>query len=229
MPKRKIPEEKFFTEEIECTICGNKVYMEVLHDFIIRGEDYYIEGTLENFEETTSDLHWQIIRCPACYNSLLREGWWNETFDDTSGPKYRIIYPQPDIQYKNINALPEDIKKAYNAAEKVKYIDSNAFAVLLGRVLDKILLNKNANGDTLNEKLNDLAKRGLIPKTIADVAHGIRELRNIGAHADLGELTQEEIPILEDIINVILVYLYSAPDMIIQVTKKIKKLKIKDK
>jgi hypothetical protein len=123
--------------------------------------------------------------------------------------------------------LPKDIEKAYDAAEKVKLIDSNAFAVLLGRVLDKVLLEKNANGDTLNDKLNDLAQRGLIPKTIVEAAHSIRKLRNIGAHADMGELTEQKIPILEDIIIVILEYLYSAPDMIAQVTKKINKLTIK--
>jgi len=38
----------------------------------------------------------------------------------------------------------------------------------------------------------------------------------------LGELTEQEIPILEDIIVVILEYLYSVSDMIEQVTKKIK-------
>ena len=221
--------EKYFTEEIECTICKNKVHMEVLYDCIIKSEEQYIKGLIENFEATTNDLHWQIIRCPACYNSLLREGWWNEIFGDETGPNYSIIYPKQNMQYKKINALPEDIERAYNAAEKVKSIDSNAFAVLLGRVLDKILIEKNANGDTLNNKLNDLAQRGLIPKTITDAAHSIRELRNIGAHANLGELTEEEIPILEDIINVILVYLYSVPDMIIQVTKKITNLKNKNK
>jgi hypothetical protein len=216
--------EKYFTEEIECTICKNRVHMEVLDDCIIRKEENYIENLPANFEETTNDLHWQIIRCPACYKTLLREGWWNEIFGDETGPKYAIIYPQ-NIQNKKINALPKDIEKAYNAAERVKLIDSNAFAVLLGRVLDKVLLEKNANGNTLNEKLNDLAQRNLIPKTIGEAAHGIRELRNIGAHADLGELTEEEIPILEDIINVILVYLYSAPDMIIQITKKVEEMK----
>ena len=218
--EENIPKEKYFTEEIECTICRNKVHMEVLHDCIIESHKRYIEGLSKNFEETDDDLHWQIIRCPACYKSLLREGWWNEIFDDVTGPRYRIIYPQQHTQFKKLEALPKDIEKAYNAAKKVKIIDSNAFAVLLGRVLDKVLIDKNANGDTLNNKLKDLAQRGLIPKPIADVAHGIRELRNIGAHADLGELTEEEIPILEDIINIILVYLYSAPDMIIQVTKK---------
>jgi len=217
--------EKSFTEEIECTVCKNKVHMEVLHNCIIKREEYQIEGPFGNFEETTNNLHWQIIQCPVCYNSLLREGWWDEMFGDETGPNYIIIYPQQSTQYKKINALPKDIEKAYDAAEKVKFIDSNAFAVLLGRVLDQVLIEKNANGDTLNKKLNDLAQRNLIPKTIADIAHGIRELRNIGAHADLGELTEEEIPILEDIINVILIYLYSAPDMIIQVKKKIEKLK----
>jgi len=215
--------DKYFTEIIDCTVCGNKANMEVLDDCIIKSESYYIEHMLGQSEEATNDLHWQIVKCPACHNSLLREGWWNEMFGDETGPRFKVVFPKA-IKNKKINALPKDIEKAYNAAEKVKLIDSNAFAVLLGRVLDKILLEKKAEGDTLNDKLNDLAEKGLIPDTIAKAAHGLRKLRNIGAHADLGELTEEEIPILEEIINVILVYLYSAPDMIIQVTKKIDKL-----
>jgi len=141
---------------------------------------------------------------------------------DETGPDYTIKYPPKNDQHKKINVLPKDIEQAYNTAEKVKFVDSNVFAVLLGRVLDKILLNKKADGDTLNDKLNDLAQKGLIPKTILEAAHSIHKLRNIGAHAELGELTEQEIPILEDIIVVILEYLYSVSDMIEQVTKKIK-------
>jgi Domain of unknown function (DUF4145) len=63
----------------------------------------------------------------------------------------------------------------------------------------------------LNKKLNDLAEKGEIPTKLVEVAHSLRKLRNFGAHASLGELTRDEIPILDDLCRAILEYVYNAP------------------
>jgi hypothetical protein len=99
------------------------------------------------------------------------------------------------------------------AALKVKPIDSNAFAVLLGRVLELLCIDRKAIGKTLDNKLSDLATKGEIPSKLVDVAHNLRKFRNIGAHADLGELTAKEVPILDDLCRATLEYVYTAPHL----------------
>ena len=165
---------------------------------------------------------YQLIECPACNNVLLREGYWHSELYADTGPNYELRYPQTK---DSIVGLPENISKSYEAAIKVKNIDSNAFAVLLGRVLDLICIDKNAEGDSLFERLKDLATKNIMPEQLADMAHQLRQLRNIGAHANLGELTRSEIPILEALNRAILEYVYSAPTLIESVQEKIDALK----
>jgi len=58
-----------------------------------------------------------------------------------------------------------------------------------------------------------------------DVAAGIRKLRNIGAHADLGELTEAELPVLDGLTRAILEYVYSAPLLAREAEERLAKLK----
>lgn len=161
---------------------------------------------------------WQILECPCCDGVIFREGYWDEHLYEDTGPEYKILYPSGP---EHIRGLPMKISKAYEASQKVKLIDSNAFAVLLGRVLELVCIDKNAVGNSLFERLKDIADRGIMPQQLADMAHALRQLRNIGAHADLGELTNAEVPILEDLSIAILEYVYSAPALVELVQSKL--------
>jgi Domain of unknown function (DUF4145) len=138
------------------------------------------------------------------------------------GGEITVLYPKPP---SDLEGLPEEIARAYKAARAVRLIDANAFAVLLGRVLELVCINRKANGDTLFKQLNDLATRGEIPGPLAAMADQLRILRNIGAHATLGELSRGEVPVLDDICGAILEYVYSAPHRVDRVAKRIAELK----
>ncbi len=157
-----------------------------------------------------------ILRLSHCYSC---EGI-NLTFEDEDG-EVRILWPTLN---KELEGLPSRIAKAYKASRAVRLIDANAFAVLLGRVLELVCIDRNAEGDTLYAKLQDLGKRGEVPDRLIQMAHQVRTLRNIGAHATLGELTQSEVPIVDDLIRAILEYVYTAPAKINQVEQRIQKL-----
>lgn len=122
-----------------------------------------------------------------------------------------MVYPSIE---KNLEGLPPRIATAYQKALKVRNVDSNAFAVMLGRVLDEVCLDKEASGENLYQRLAYLSANGTIPQQLADMAHQLRQLRNIGAHADLGDLTPAEIPVLGDLCEAILEYVYTAPALI---------------
>jgi hypothetical protein len=103
--------------------------------------------------------------------------------------------------------------------------DSNAFAVLLRRVLEEVCLDRNAEGKSLFDRLKFLGEKGEVPLRLADMAHQLRQLTNIGAHADLGDLTPAEVPVLDALCRAVLEYIYTAPKLIEQVEKRIEDLK----
>lgn len=212
--------EKKYTTAMTCAHCGNKAPMLITAEYSrIRTHDH--EGSPMSWEEGP---FWEVLECPACDSVLFRKGYWHEYLSDETGPEYEILYPNGP---EKIRGLPKQIAKSYEAAQKVKAIDSNAFAVLLGRVLDLVCIDKNATGETLYERLKDIANKGIMPQQLADMANALRHLRNIGAHADLGELTPAEVPILESLSKAILEYVYSAPALIQLVQSKIDALKSK--
>ncbi|GCC11084.1 hypothetical protein IPdc08_01131 [archaeon] len=53
------------------------------------------------------------------------------------------------------------------------------------------------------------------------IAQSLRLFRNVWAHADLGELTENEIPFLDDLSRAILEYVYSGPKLVEKVQRRL--------
>jgi hypothetical protein len=195
--------EKSFTAPIKCGHCRNVSPMEI-------GATY---STIRQHDDDASDIVWEegtayeIVVCPACERVTFRSGFWHENMDP-SEVEYVILYPSGE---RALHGLPQKIAKAYQAAQKVRNIDANAYGVLLGRVLEFVCEDRTATGDTLDKKLKSLAGTSEIPPKLVEVAAGLRKLRNIGAHASFGELTEKELPVLDDLTRAILDYVYFAP------------------
>jgi hypothetical protein len=124
-----------------------------------------------------------------------------------------------------LNGLPVSLEREYAAALRVRSISANAYGVLMGRVLEMVCEDRNAKGNNSFRKLEDLAKKGEIPPKLVKVADSLRVFRNVGAHAVLGKLTTQEVPILEELTRAILEYVYTAPFLAAQAEKALKRLK----
>lgn len=164
----------------------------------------------------------ELLHCPSCNGVVLREGYHADYYSEEDAAYRKVIYPPTD---RTPSGLPRGVGNAYEAAVRVRTVDANAYAVLLGRVLDKVCEDRKADGQTLFNKLQNLAERGEIPGNLAEMAQSLRQLRNVGAHADLGELTAEEIPFLDDLCRAILEYVYSAPTLIAKAQATLEKLR----
>jgi len=172
----------------------------------------------QSYESSTT---YEVLSCTNCKDVTIRAGHWHELMDPTDYYTETLYPPKPT----SFLGLPRDIRINYEKAQKVARVDSNAYAVLLGRVLDCVCMDRGAVGNTLNECLTDLANKGEIPKTLGDLAHQLRQLRNVGAHATLGTLSAREIPILEAICNAVLEYVYEAPRLLAEVQTTVNAVK----
>jgi hypothetical protein len=166
---------------------------------------------------------YEVLVCSKCARETIRAGFYYDGMEEDEWTP-SILYP---TEPKTLSSLPPLVQQEYEAARAVAPISPNAYAVMLGRVLDAVCQDRGAAGDTLHKRLSDLAAKGEIPKTLADMAQNVRQFRNVGAHADLGSLTKAEIPFLESLSNAILEYLYEAPRLVESAQKRLDALKTK--
>jgi hypothetical protein len=207
-------------EIVQCGHCGNISPMRVVAEYS-QMETCYQNGP-GSYSWDEGNVY-ELLLCPACSSVTLRCYYWHDGYMESSDQTV-INYLYPDSS-KKPSGLPSKIQKAYDAAIRVKYIDVNAYAVLVGRVLDMICEDRSASGKNLYEKLANLSHKGEIPEKLVKVADSLRHLRNVGAHADLGELTQSDEPVLSSLFNAILEYVYSAPYLVQRAEDQLRKLK----
>lgn len=191
---------------LSCRHCGNFAKMDIIgsvNDLTTVDDAEY--GFIEEYGTIYS-----VLRCPSpeCRETTIVNYYWNDSVESEDEITYKILYPQKNIQP---NGLPNSILTAFIAAERVKSIDANAYAILTRRLLELVCIDRNAHGASLAIMLKDLADKNEIPEKLVKVAVGLKNFGNIGAHAGSGDLTNEEIPIVAALCNAILEYVYSAP------------------
>lgn len=169
---------------------------------------------------------YSVLLCPACKKENIVTYPWNDSMESEDEITYTVLFPSN----KNIPlGLPDKIKSTFQAAEKVKTIDVNAYAILMRRLLELVCLDRKATGDTLAKMLADLANKNEIPIKLVDVARGLKNFGNIGAHAGIGDLSEKEIPIVNALTKAILEYIYSAPYLATLAESKLNEIKTKVK
>ena len=200
-----------------CGHCGNSAPM----DIVARWTKKLPNQKTKNIFSPYNGCHYETLICMTCDKPTFRSIFRHDEMDSEGGVVV-VYYPQAEIMS---SGLPDTIYKAYEAARKIRNVDANAFAVLIGRLLELVCKDQKAEGKTLFQKLNDLSEKGIIPDKLSKIAQGLREHRNIGAHAELGELTEEDVPLLEKLTHAILEYVYTAPALAKRAEKQLAKLK----
>jgi len=176
-------EKKSFTRAIKCSHCGNSAPMEIVAQFSVPVG--YEDAEWGWQEPDYGDMH-ELIHCPACQRILLCHYDWDA--QEYRQPAERtVLYPPPR---QGPRGLPTHIQAAHDAALRVRSIDANAYGVLLGRLLEMVCIDRNATGKTLQQQLASLAAKNEIPERLVGVANSLRSLRNIGAHASAGALSE---------------------------------------
>jgi hypothetical protein len=173
--------------------------------------------------ESNAGYDYRLLLCLACKEVTLCKSF-KDDFMDLEDMEIETLYPPQGLKS---SYLPYSVQKAYEAALKARSIDANAYAILLGRMLEAVCEDRKAKGKDLYDKLVVLAEKGEIPNNLVGVAHELRKLRNVGVHEPLGGLSKDEIPILDDLSRAILEYLYIAPSLARKAVMHLKLLKDK--
>jgi hypothetical protein len=205
---------------IACRHCGNISRMDIEGNVFVN----------ESWEDPQygpgpdQGTHYDILKCPACDKINIVTYFTHEYMESEEDISYEFLYPQ-NSEYPQ--GLPQNILVSYKAAEKVKSIDVNAYAILMRRLLEQVCIDRGANSGTLATMLTELANKGEIPQKLVKVAAGLKDFGNIGAHAGSGDLSIEEIPIVNALCKAILEYVYSAPYLVDVAETKLKQIKSK--
>jgi Domain of unknown function (DUF4145) len=213
---------------LKCTHCGNFAPMDTVakyfrsakpeHDYRDYPEDCYPEDD----HEPDYGYYYRLLLCLACEEVTLQKYFEHACIEDI---EVKTLYPPQGL---NVFDLPSLVQKAYEASLKARSIDANAYAMLLGSMLEVVCEDRKIKGENLYDKLKVLAEKGEIPDKLVGVAHGLRMLRNIGVHEPLEGLSSDEIPILNDLSEAILEYIYVAPRLAMQAEQRLKRLKEKN-
>jgi len=123
---------------------------------------------------------------------------------------------------KNLSAVPERIRNAYKSAEKIINISPEGFCVLTRRALEAICDDQEAKGKDLNEKLNDLNSKDIIPATLLKMSHKIRTVGNAGAHMDEFIPNLQDARIMDEFFLAVTEYVYIVPEKLQKVEQRLK-------
>lgn len=198
-----------------CFHCGNIGLLRIVHKYSYNfgGPSFDEVGQIVDYD-LQEHFDWFMLSCPVCHKVTLRQEYSDEYTHDFY-TSIETLYPQSSIDYVGV---PENIKTAFEAALKVKNIDTAVCALSLRRVLEAICKERGAKGKNLERMIDDMISHQILPQMFVDACWIIRQLGNSAAHGDSRVFSMYQIDqtilFVQNIIN----YLYTLP-------VKIKKLR----
>lgn len=205
---------------LTCGHCGN------MTAFTIAAEGFRPTTIVSAGAEMITWTTWRVLLCSTCSQPTLERD--TQTISGGSngakpprGPSPELLYP---VSRTLLTALPPSIGRIYQETLHVEKHSPRSCAVMAGLALEAVCEHERARGSTLSERLNHLVASERIPRTLAEMAHHLRQLRNIGAHFTQEEILSEDVPVIIDFVEAILEYLYVAPAKIRALQERLARL-----
>lgn len=152
-----------------------------------------------------SDQQFQVRQCSACGQYAFGIA----PVDDTD--KFKLLYPEARL------TAPDDYPPlvADNFSEALRSLSAGAFkasAAMTRSAIQAAMVVEQAQGKDLFHQIEDLANTHIIPQTLSDWAHEIRDGGNTAVHPELGQKVdrsdaEELVALAESIFE----YLYIIP------------------
>lgn len=211
----------------QCYHCGNKTLMNVEYKVCQHFGGVNINENSEYEYEMQEDFEWKLLSCPVCHFLTLFQIYTDESMQALKNGKVEQLYEKQVIYPENrliLNEVPREVSNAFESALKIKKIDRQICLISLRRTLELICKEKNANGKTLQVKINNLIKKNIFPKDLENAFSVIREYGNSGAHSDIN-LTDYQLNELIRILYSVIDYLYITPNKAVKMKEKLDEIK----
>jgi len=199
-----------FSPSTQCEHCGNTAAME------IHGRAGDLE-TVVDVEETETfggfsrevGFIYELLSCSGCKKVNLARFYFDDLVElDEDRSERNVIYPAPP---SNPVGLPDAVRATWEATLRLRYGDGNVYAGSLRRLLEAVCLDRMGPGAKLGQRLRHLANQEDFPQSLVVIANLLRELGNIGAHADGRVIAKTNNRKLEELMLAILSHVYQAP------------------
>lgn len=201
-----------------CPQCGNRTVADSI-GVVSETRWFYMDDEDPNSEIGFNE-YYEVVRCVSCREVLIYG--YGESDEGEELVQGNLLYP---LRRNIPQGVPVSIVREFREAQKVEKISSPAYAVLIGRVLERLFKDQGAAGDTLYDQIKDLSAKNVIPETLCDMGHTLRFLRNKGAHAGEYEIEDDEVEAMRDFVITMLEYVYVAPAKLAALKKSIEKKK----
>lgn len=134
-----------------------------------------------------------------------------------------MIYPLTHSAPAPVDDMPPSVKKIYEEARLVEPYSKRAAMILLRVCLEKLMAHLQMKGKTLNEKIKNLAKKGVTEEAIRWLL-AVKVMGNEAAH--IGKIDPNDKEIVEKLnkvfttINLIVAVTVTLKNMADDITKK---------
>lgn len=196
-----------------CPHCGNNTPQIILHK----------ETQTEMLQSVTGetlapcDMFYYTTECRTCGKiSLFHNYEYNP--DGAYLSTSTVLHP---ATREITDSVPQEISDCYAEAKKVEKLSPTAFTILIRKALESITKEKGARGKDLKEKVQSLAKSGVIPDAMEQMADAIRILGNIGTHDALSKITSQDVEDMDSFFMTLVEYVYVAPQKLAALKKRI--------
>jgi len=147
-----------------------------------------------------------------------------------------LVWPKKKEPATLPASVPENIRRIYEGALKVKALDPDSFSVRVRRAIQAICIDSGAkeydqDGRRMDllDNLKELDQKRIFPTQVTDVFHQFRYLGNLGAHSPDETIKPEVAEVADELFRLIIQYIYEIPHKLDSLKQETQTLQLKAK
>ncbi|NLI11465.1 MAG: DUF4145 domain-containing protein [Peptococcaceae bacterium] len=209
--------DRKYCARLICGHCGKKGLAGILAEYSERDMETLTSpcGYLAKESLRPWGVAYSVSRCLCCDQlTLTRVDWHDERRPEDYS--YTILYPDGEPVPQT---LPVQVRDACLTARQFRNSDPGTCAAHLRRALELACADRRAEGDSICERIGNLAKKGEIPLKIYELAQKF-ESNDRGGFCTASDQPgiEKEIEFLQGLCAVVFEYLYQAPALLARLT-----------
>ncbi|HKO38073.1 MAG TPA: DUF4145 domain-containing protein [Solirubrobacterales bacterium] len=184
-----------------CGHCGNQASLEKVESVELTRWTQEVD----TYGQMSFVRYIDVDRCSVCKDVTIWKFTWAEDWGEALSE--RRLYPSS----RDHSALPPKVRQRLEAADRVRKFDPGLYAVAIRRMLETVFNEQGAEGRDLFHKAKDLVSKEQLPPKIAVAVSHLRDIGKYGAHDEEIEVSANDVPLIEDLANAVLEFVYRAP------------------